>query len=377
MRLVQVIDSKDKCEKFYSAGKRYQKIDKIPGNGPVVTWAHSPLLQGQECIYLSLYNKNINLADYCEPGTKEEYLTLETKIKNIIKSYLIAKVDLSRECYSEYIPEDTLLGYLDLKERSMENFFSYNQEPPEYDTLSQIHQLLVKMSEYRNPSMSPGVKYNIYGTKTGRLTTSPGSFPILTLAKENRQAIKSMNGAFVEFDYNAAEIRTMLSLSGLDQPSQDIHAWNLQKLSCTDMSRDEVKKRFFAWLYNNRSEDSLFSGLYDKKSVLQKYWDGSTVKTFFGRSISSDESHALNYILQSTTSDLVLRQAHKVAIALEGTSSQVAFVLHDSVIIDCSPEDSSRVQSLAKIFSQTELGNYRTNIKIGKDFFDMRDVGYV
>ena len=47
------------------------------------------------------------------------------------------------------------------------------------------------------------IRYNPWATATGRLATSPNSFPILNLNKELRSAIVPTNDAFVELDYNA------------------------------------------------------------------------------------------------------------------------------------------------------------------------------
>jgi hypothetical protein len=376
MKIVQVIDTKKGCKRFYSNKNTYKNLEEIPGTGPIITWNHSHLMQ-EDCVYLSLYYNKINLHEYCEQHNVEKFIQIEQKIKNIIKSYMIAKVNLKNECYEDYIPEKILSEYLSLKEESMSNFYAYNKKPPEYDTLSMLHKLCQEISDYQNPSMSPGIRYNIFGTKTGRLTTKPGSFPILTLAKEKRESIKAVNGGFVEFDYNAAEIRTMLALAGAHQPEQDIHIWNSEMLPNLSLTRDQIKKRFFAWLYNPKSEDSSFSDFYDKDSLLGDHWDGKAVKTFFGRVIPCDRDHALNYVLQSTTSDLVLRSAYRIMQILKTMKSKIAFVLHDSVVIDCDPRDSSKIESLAKTFANTELGKYRTNIKIGKDFFNMKEVGYV
>ena len=67
---------------------------------------------------------------------------------------------------------------------------------------------------------TPRVSYDLFGTVTGRLSTKQGSFPILNYKKELRGAIRPKWDCFVELDYNAAEVRTLLSLSGEQQPKE-------------------------------------------------------------------------------------------------------------------------------------------------------------
>jgi len=83
------------------------------------------------------------------------------------------------------------------------------------------------------------ISYDIYGSVTGRLTTKPNSFPILNLKKEIADIVVPKNDAFIQFDFNGAEIRTLLSLSGEPQPKEDIHEFNSKILKC---SRDQAKE---------------------------------------------------------------------------------------------------------------------------------------
>ena len=104
----------------------------------------------------------------------------------------------------------------------------------------------------------------MFGSVTGRLTTYPDSFPILNLKTEHRDILMPRNDWFVEMDYNGAEIRTLLSLAEKEQPVEDIHEWNMKNVYRNLVTRDEAKKRFFAWLYNPNSEDYLTSRAYDR-----------------------------------------------------------------------------------------------------------------
>jgi len=229
---------------------------------------------------------------------------------------------------------------------------------------------------------SPYCKYNIWGTKTGRLTTMPGTFPILTLDKQYRSILKPNNDWFLELDYNAAELRVALSLAGQDQPEEDIHQWNMDNIF-GDMERQEAKRRIFAWLYggknitgslttNDGTVEKLLEEAYGRERIVGAYWTGTHVHTRYGRCIPSDHHHALSYIIQSSCVDAVLRRLIELSRFLSTTKSRVAFTLHDSVVIDLADEDRGLIPELINLFGQNELGRFKVNVQVGRDFGRMK-----
>ena len=132
-----------------------------------------------------------------------------------------------------------------------------------------IKELYNKLSNNQNH-----IHYNQFGSKTGRLTTTDKSFPILTLNKNNRDIILPNNDFFLELDYNAAEVRVFLALNGFKQPGIDIHMWNKDKFGFPD--RNTAKNNFISWLYgkkNPREKD--FKKIYNTDKIKNKYWDGN------------------------------------------------------------------------------------------------------
>ena len=233
-----------------------------------------------------------------------------------------------------------------------------------------VRQFLSKINK-----IAPYIKYDMYGTKTGRLATQKNSFPILTMDKNYRKILKPNNDWFIEFDFNAAELRVLLGLLGKEQPQEDIHEWNLKNVYRGIGTREEAKKRIFAWLYNPKSKDYLSNRAYDRDSVVQKYFNGGQVSTFFTRTIKADEHHALNYIIQSTAADLFLRPVIKIWNLLQERETKIVFCLHDAVIIDFSEKDIDILLKLKKTFADTEMGTFLVNTKVGKNFGEMKKLG--
>ena len=188
-----------------------------------------------------------------------------------------------------------------------------------------------------------------------------------------RALIKPRNDLFAVFDFNAAEIRTLLSLSGIEQPQGDLHEWNRKNIYKNSISRDESKQKFFAWLYNHNSDDSL-DAFYDRKKVIEKYWNGTSINTDFGREIKTDERLALNYILQSTTNDAIMESLVKSYFNLKNFKGNLAFVIHDSVVLDCKREDASLLERFKENLEETRLGKFPCSFHIGKDFAKLRKI---
>ena len=93
----------------------------------------------------------------------------------------------------------------------------------------------------------------------------------------------------------------------------------------------------------------------------------------YDRKIPADRHHALNYIVQSTFSDLILRQAIKINNMTKNLKTKIAFMIHDSIILDYSKDDESELADLTETFSDTELGNFRASVKFGENFGEMRE----
>ena len=181
------------------------------------------------------------------------------------------------------------------------------------------------------------------------------------------------NGVFIEFDYNAFELRVLTALLGREQPKGDIHDWNIKNIFKDGTSRSEAKQRIFAWLYNPNSNDKLLSEKYDREGLLKKYFSDGKIVTDFDREIEADDYHALNYLIQSTASDLFLEQVHKVFKILEDNDakSYVSMLIHDSMILDFDRMDYKLLNQIKDAFKQTRYGDFKLNIQVGRTLGDL------
>ena len=114
--------------------------------------------------------------------------------------------------------------------------------------------------------------------------------------------------------------------------------------------------------------------MYNRDYLLQRYYDGKNILSPFGRTIESDDFHALSYLIQGASNDIVLRNILKIDKFLQERKSFVSFSLHDSVIIDLHSEDVPLIQELYKLFTGTEYGTLVATIKYGDNFGNLQEL---
>tara|TARA_Y100000593_G_C4306148_1_gene335843 strand:- start:230 stop:1411 length:1182 start_codon:yes stop_codon:yes gene_type:complete len=384
------IDNKNKCKSIFSGGKVYDEYN----SDMTYTWSYQPDLP-DHAKFLKLYVGGNEYDDYIFEKNKKKFDSLQSNIKSVLKSYSACGYDPRNYCLDEMVDSDVIEQYFNIMNETMQNILDTIPEPKNYDQLSKIEKITAdiatrklnlnlskiydKQSDNRVKKLirryskdSAYINYNMYGTITGRLSTYSSSFPILTLNKEYRRILEPTNDLFLEFDYNAFELRVLLALCGKQQPSEDIHDWNIQNVFKGSLTRDNAKKRIFAWLYNPDSCDHSLDDYYEKNKILKESYNGEYVETIFKRKIQSDNFHALNYLIQSTASDLFLEQVYKVFRLLKNKKSYVAMLIHDSMIVDFSKQDYELLEEIKKLFMSTRFGKFKTGVKIGHNLSDLR-----
>jgi len=221
----------------------------------------------------------------------------------------------------------------------------------------------------------PYIHYKIDGTVTGRFTTSRDSFPILTLRKEDRVDILPRNDFFLEIDFNAADIRTYLGLSGKEQPRGDVHDWNIKNVFGKDMTRNQAKKGIMSWLYGTRAPYWQEAEYYPRDITNNFSGQGEEVVTPFGRRLKPSKGMRVSHLVQSTSSEIALRSAMNVHDLLKDKESFVSCTIHDSIIVDLSKNDIDIVADMIKTYKSTIFGDFPVNVSYGKNMFEMQKKG--
>ena len=394
--LFQPIDDKAQCIGVYVDGNLIFDENEMPKN-LTRTWRYTGSLKEKDVQYAWIYGGGKTIEEACPEHLGDAWDKVSKKIRAYRKSFDIAKINLREHCFFELVPHDALMQFYEVKNQITEYIFENYEKPTNYEYMASAAKLLYKIkyqdlkldnsdcrSLFVNSGMRNGsqrilngpkhIDYNLFGTVTGRLSTHPQSFPVLTMKRELRRLVKPHNDWFLSLDYNGAEVRTLLALSEQKQPDGDIHDWNIINVfQIADMNREEAKTTFFAWLYNPDS-DYIKTNYYDRKKVLDMYYDGDYINTIFGRHIKVSEWKAFNYLIQSTTADLVIDRAVVIDRMLEGRKSFISHIVHDEVVIDFADEDRALATEIKDVFAKNKLDTFKVNLKAGQNYYDLENL---
>ena len=395
--IFQLLDDRNDCYGIYGNGEFI--YDRIPDNIRG-TWNWDVRLNNRNIDYASIYCRGKSLSEVAPENLRHRLEIRESKIKSFVKSAIISKINMNEHCLFDVIPEQHLMHYCEVKNEVCQWVFDNHHKPLNHGFMVDMFQMAHDISQ--NPVIinqealkiaskhdnkarvllsslngkNKPILYDIWGSKTGRLTTKKGSFPIMNLKKEIANCVVPKNDIFVQFDLNGAEIRTFISLSTGTHPEGDIHLWNMENILTNITERDVAKKKFLAWFYNPNS-DAIKSEHYDRKLLLEKHYNNGFVSTPFGRKIEADDFYALNYLLQSSSSDNCMKQACKINKFLQSTNSFLHSVVHDSITIDLSFDDRHVLPQVQEIFEDTELGWFKSSATAGRNLRDMMEVSWL
>ena len=398
--LFQTLDNKTQCVGIYTSNKLLFSPVDFPSDLSQ-TWSYTPYMRGWDVEFAALYLEGRKLEDHLPEFLVDDWEDVTKKMRAFKRAHATAKVNMEENCFYDLVPTRFLVEFCEVKNAITEYIFKKQPRPARYGFYKHVHMMLRDMEEYkvsydkklissftadkklgghaRNILRSrQQVSYNQFGTITGRLTTRRQSFPILTLPRVFRKAIKPNNDMFVELDFNGAEIRTLLGILERDQPEDDIHIYHLKNVFEGLPTRSSAKEAFFAWLYGSKKsttdqQSQKLDGFYDKSQLLEAHYKDNTITTPYGKVIKgTSPHHALNYLIQSTTAELVLKQALKIHYYLRTyTSSNLSFIIHDALVLDLRKEDLHHLDNIKKLMSSTNFGTYKINSSAGKNLGEL------
>lgn len=394
--IFQTLDDKKECVGVFVDQKLI--FNEIPDN-LTKTWAYSPYLKGKDIEYAQLYCDGKKLSEICPEHLKENWDYINNKLKAFNNSFKEAKINLHQNCFFDLVPEKYLMEFCFIKNEITEHVLKTYEKPQEYEFLRRFNELLIDI-KYRELNIDIGklhknvlterdlsyynkmrdvqkhIDYDLFGAVTGRLSTKRSSFPIQNFQKTYRHVLKPQNDWFIAFDVNAAELRTSLALLNCVQPQEDLYDW-IGKELLGGLPRANAKKIVIEWLYNSSNKiyqqyTQKLDNVFKKETLKSMYWIDGHVHTPFGRKIEADEHHAIPYLNQSTFIDLFHRQVIKVDDFLKNKKSFVSFLLHDEFVIDMKDEEKTDILEIAKIVQTTQFGKFLCNIKVGRDYGNMK-----
>jgi hypothetical protein len=59
---------------------------------------------------------------------------------------------------------------------------------------------------------------------------------------------------------------------------------------------------------------------------------------------------------------------------LDGKKSFIPFLIHDSLALDLKDDEKWIIPEIAKALSDTKYGNFPVNVKIGRDYGNMKKI---
>ena len=389
----QTLDDKAECIGVYCDGKLH--YTEMPSD-LTHTWGYTGSLKDRDVQYANILCEGLTLAEACPPDLQDTLKKAQKRLRAYLQSFQIAKINMRDHCIFDLVPEDFLKEFCEIKNKITEHVFKTYEASSCYDHLVGVYKLMHKIKYQQLNLTNEGCKnlyysstnmrrakkllngaghidYNMFGTITGRLTTRTNSFPILTVQKDFRRLVKPSNDWLLSLDYNAAEVRTFIALAGEEQPQEDVHEWHIKNLIEDELTRDDAKIRFFAWLYNYDSNKDEFAG-YQRDKLLDEWYKDGYINTPFKRKIAVGPTKALNYLIQSTTADLVLERAVAIDRFLEDKRSFISCIIHDEIVIDLADEERDLVPEIKEMFSENKLDKFLVSMQCGKNYYDLKDL---
>ncbi len=223
----EVIDNKIECYGFYADNKIH---NTLPDDAKY-TWSYNSNISLDSVEYMNLYVGGKDIKEICPPHLQDDWKIASDRLKAYLRSFMTAKINPEHNCFYDLVPERFLIEYFSVKSKITQWVRENYPKPENYDFLVSIAKFTDQIKRQKlNIDLSPldikiantrvremrkrlenldsHIRYDMFGTLTGRFSTDSKSFPILSLDKQYRSIIKPNNDWYVELDFNGVLVLT-------------------------------------------------------------------------------------------------------------------------------------------------------------------------
>ena len=130
------IDTKNNCKSIFADNKVFSDYE----NTMKYTWAYQEDLPS-EVKFVKLFCGGKDYTELLPQRERQEYRTLENKIKNTLKSYGVCGYDPREFCLDELVGQSFIEDFFNLKNKAMRLAVENYKEPKNYTQLENIEKL--------------------------------------------------------------------------------------------------------------------------------------------------------------------------------------------------------------------------------------------
>lgn len=358
--------------------------DSLPSVDDVVylsLYFEKSFLSREDILYLPCmirsYNYHFYLSDYYNFSN---FKLIHEKFKAEMRSLYACKIPITK--FIDFLSYDIIFEfYSAFKEAILFLFDKYNNVP-DYEYLAKAFIVSEYIGNSRLLFHNEQVKilFNPF-TDYGRYGLNAGSFNILSLSKDKRGGLLPLKDyEFVEFDYNAFEVRVLLSMLKINQPAGDLYEV-LHNMSDDYRPRSQFKQFLISSLYSKNEDKTVLYKFIKSKRFYERFKiENGFVTNVFGKKMDSDEYHLMSRILQSSAAYILYQQMFELLLYLQTNNlkSKLSFSIHDSICISVHYSEKDKIPEFRKILSDVRVkelnyqGTFEMKTKIGKNYGDMK-----
>ena len=268
---------------------------------------------------------------------------------------------------SKEIDESGCLDYLNVLREGREILSSFQRIQVDNEKLffelenrdSSILRTLVP----QNGNLCSVVRYS-HKSQTGRMTVKEGP-KVLLLQKDDRKFFMPSNddNILAQIDFVSLEPRVAFLMTH-NESERDVYSL-ISRIIGKDISRAKIKVATISTLYGSGKIDEDIMkevrSTFNVKEIMKKIGDGEKIKNLYGRPLAPDsERLRLPHYIQSTAVDVSLLGFSK--FYKENDDIIPYFMIHDSLVFECTKEKFSSLQSSDLYIDVEPLGRFYLSI---------------